>query len=188
MNLGTSLSLKNRRVLVVDGDMRHGSASKYVGSPKEGLANYLADRSSNLSSLIVPVGGYANLSVLPIGIIPPNPTELLESSRFGEMLTSLRRDYDYIIIDCPPIEVVADAQIIDQYVDRTVFIVRAGLLERSMLPELDRLYKEKKYRDMAVILNGTANETGRLGYSHSYRYGYGYGYGYGYNYSKSVNA
>ena len=60
--------------------------------------------------------------------------------------------------------------------------MRSGLLERSMLPDLDRLYDEKKYKNMAFILNGTRNEQGRYGYNHSYRYGYGYGYGYGYNY------
>ena len=96
----------------------------------------------------------------------------------------MRPHYDYIIIDCPPIEVVADAQIIDQYADRTIFIIRAGLFERSMLVELDRLYDEKKYKHMAVILNGTRNDQGRYGYSHTYKYGYGYGYGYGYNYGE----
>ena len=99
-------------------------------------------------------------------------------------MAGLRTRYDYILVDCPPIEVVADAQIIDRYADRTFFIIRAGLLERSMLPELDRLYGEKKYASMSLILNGTRNDQGRYGYSHSYRYGYGYGYGYGYNYGE----
>ncbi|ROS93605.1 hypothetical protein EEL40_13970 [Muribaculaceae bacterium Isolate-083 (Janvier)] len=61
-------------------------------------------------------------------------------------------------------------------------MIRAGLFDRSMLPELDRLYEEKKYRNMSFILNGSRNDQGRYGYSHTYRYGYGYGYGYGYNY------
>ncbi len=182
MNLALSLALKNRRVLVIDGDMRHGSSSAYIDSPENGLSNYLSGAIENPNSLIVRSAESDNLSVLPIGSVPPNPTELLENPRLKELLDVLRIYYDYILIDCPPVEVVADAQIIDQYADRTLFIIRAGLFERSMLPELDRLYEEKKYHNMAFILNGTRNDQGRYGHSHSYKYGYGYGYGYGYNY------
>lgn len=182
MNLAKSIALKNKKVLVIDGDMRHGSTSQYAGSPGEGMSSYLAGNVKDLGSIIVKDNDCNTLDVLPVGAIPPNPTELLELPKFGQMLDELKSRYDYIIIDCPPIEVVADAQIIDRYVDRTFFIVRAGLLERSMIPELDRLYDGKKYKNMAFILNGTKNEQGRYGYSHSYRYGYGYGYGYGYNY------
>lgn len=182
INLGMSLALKGRKVLVIDGDMRHGSTSTYVESPTKGLSNYLSGVETNINALIVRAETCNDLDVLPIGAIPPNPTELLESKRFETLIATLKPNYDYIIIDCPPIEVVADAQIIDRYTDRTFFIIRAGLFERSMLPELDRLYEEKKYANMAFILNGTRNDQGRYGYSHSYHYGYGYGYGYGYNY------
>ena len=182
VNLGMSIALKGKNVLIIDGDMRHGSTSAYIGSPAKGLSNYLSGGESDITSVIVKDNACDSLFILPIGAIPPNPTELLESPRFGKMISELKDEFDYIIIDCPPIEVVADAQIIDQYADRTFFVIRAGLLERAMLPELDRLYEEKKYRNMAFILNGTRNDQGRYGYSHTYRYGYGYGYGYGYNY------
>lgn len=181
-NLGMSIALKGKKVLVIDGDMRHGSTSRYVGSPEEGLADYLRDGHGHIGSLIVSNDNCPGFNTLPVGSIPPNPTELLESPRFAEMLAELKKSYDYILIDCPPIEVVADAQIIDKHADRTFFILRAGLLERSMLPEIDRLYDAKKYIGMAFILNGTLNDQSRYGYSHTYRYGYGYGYGYGYNY------
>jgi len=182
MNLATAIAIKGKRVLVIDGDMRHGSTSSYIARRETGLADYLSGETDDATALIGSPEDVPTLHVLPIGTVPPNPTELLESPRFGQLIDRMRAGYDYIIIDCPPIEVVADAQIIDQFVDRTIFVVRAGLLERSMLPELDRLYEEKKYKHMAVILNGTRNDRGRYGYSHSYKYGYGYGYGYGYNY------
>ena len=180
MNLGKTLSLKGRKVLVIDGDMRHGTASEYVGSPNKGLADFLNGSISDINSVIVNESG--SLDVLPIGTVPPNPTELLETPVFKELVSQLRGEYDIILIDCPPIEVVADAQIIDKQVDRTVFVVRAGLLERTMLPELEKLYEQKKYKNMSFILNGTTSNQGRYGYSHGYRYGYGYGYSYGYNY------
>lgn len=186
MNLAAAIAIKDKRVLVIDGDMRHGSSSSYLEKTERGLSDYLSGESDDIMSMLVTSDDIKTLQVLPIGTVPPNPTELLESPRFGELIELMRPHYDYILIDCPPIEVVADAQIIDQYADRTIFIVRAGLLERSMLGELDRLYDGKRYRHMAVILNGTRNDRGRYGYSHSYKYGYGYGYGYGYNYeSKS---
>lgn len=178
MNLGMAIALKGKKVLIVDGDMRHGSTSAYMGSPARGLADYLGGAVSEVDTLIVKTPECQNMQVLPIGSIPPNPTELLESPRFGELIGELKSRFDYVIIDCPPIEVVADAQIIDKFADRTFFVIRAGLFDRSMLPELDRLYEEKKYRNMSFILNGSRNDQG----SHTYRYGYGYGYGYGYNY------
>ena len=177
MNLALAVALKGKRVLVIDGDMRHGSTSAYVGSPEQGLSNYLASAAGSPVELIINDPENANLSILPIGPVPPNPTELLESPRLAELLSQLRPHYDYIFIDCPPIEIVADAQIIDSHVDRTIFVIRAGLLERSMLPELERIYEERKYRNIALILNGTPPTTSRHGYSHGYGYGYGYGYG-----------
>ncbi len=185
VNLGMSIALKRKKVLVIDGDMRHGSTSAYIGSPSIGLSNYLSGSENDLSKVIVKDAVCDTLFYLPVGSIPPNPTELLESTRLADLINMAKEQFDYIIIDCPPIEVVADAQIIDRYADRTFFIIRAGLLERSILPDLDRLYEEKKYRNMAFILNGTRNDQGRYGYSHSYRYGYGYGYGYGYNYGSN---
>ena len=179
MNLAMTLALKGRRILVIDGDMRHGSTSAYVGSPDKGLSNYLNSGSTDPKSLIVKDPDSATLDILPVGPVPPNPTELLESPRLEELISELRPHYDYIFIDCPPIEIVADAQIIDRHVDRTIFVIRAGLLERSMLPELDRIYEEKKYRNMALILNGTPLSQSRHGYGYGYAYGGSYGYHYG---------
>lgn len=183
VNLATAIAIKGKKVLVIDGDMRHGSSSAYVEKSRLGLSDYLNGSTDDINAILVSPKDVPTMQVITIGTVPPNPTELLETPRFVQLIDVLKPRYDYIIIDCPPIEVVADAQIIDQVADRTIFVVRAGLLERSMLPELNRLYEEKKYKNMAVILNGTRNDSGRYGYSHSYKYGYGYGYGYGYNYT-----
>ncbi len=182
INLAVALALNKQRVLVIDGDMRHGSASAYVDSPSKGLSDVLSGNINNVRDVIVhDQNEELSLSMLPVGTVPPNPSELLRSARFGEVIASLREDYDYILIDCPPIEVVADAQIIDRQADRTVFVLRAGLFERSMVPMIDKIYFENKFKNMAVILNGTSSQKSRYGYS----YGYGYGYGYGYNYGSS---
>ncbi|MCM1349388.1 MAG: polysaccharide biosynthesis tyrosine autokinase [Firmicutes bacterium] len=177
-NLGVSLAINGKRVLIIDGDMRRGSTSAYVNSPSKGMSNYLVGETDDVNSLIVNDSANKRLSVLPVGTIPPNPTELLETPRFSQLISKLRGEYDYIFIDCPPVEMMADAQIINTVVDRTIFVIRAGLLERSMLPELNRLYEEKKFVNMGIVLNATEAEGSRYGY----KYGYGYGYGYG-NYS-----
>lgn len=179
VNIAVSLAIKQKKVLVIDGDMRHGSTSAYVGSPQTGLSNYLSGHVNNLKDIIVTDVRHANLQFLPVGTIPPNPTELLFSDRLKQLIDTVRNQYDYIFIDCPPIEMVADTQIIEQLADRTLFVVRTGLLERSMLPELQRIYDEKKYKNMALILNGTVGSGGHYGYRYGYRYGYHYGYGSG---------
>lgn len=179
MNIAVSLAIKQKKVLVIDGDMRHGSTSAYIGSTQTGLSNYLSGHVNNLKDIIVTDARHANLQFLPVGTIPPNPTELLFSDRLKQLIDTVRSQYDYIFIDCPPIEMVADTQIIEQLADRTLFVVRTGLLERSMLPELQRIYDEKKYKNMALILNGTIGSGGHYGYRYGYRYGYHYGYGSG---------
>ena len=184
MNTAASFALKGKQVLVIDGDLRHGSTSSYIGSPHTGLSDYLGKRENDLTQLINEHPDYPGLYVLPVGTIPPNPTELLAEPRFKELIEQLRGSYDYIFIDCPPVEMVADTQIIEKMADRTLFVVRAGLLERDMLPELQRYYDEKRFKNIALILNGTEGGGSRYGYRYGYKYGYHYGYG-GKNYYSS---
>lgn len=175
LNLGACLTLKGKKVLLIEGDMRHASLSKFINSPKTGISNYLAGMTDNIGEIIVKSNDYPGLEYIPCGIVPPNPTELLDSPRFTALIQELRNKYDYIIIDCPPIEIVADTDIIEKSVDRSVLIVRTGLLERSMIPVIDNIYKSGRLKNMSLILNAIREESGR--------YGYKYGYGYGYKYS-----
>ena len=177
INSAIALAIKEKKVLVIDGDLRHASLSAYIFSPKNGIANYLARQEEDINKLILPSQDYPTLSYLPVGVIPPNPTELLEDDRFGALLEQFGKEYDYVLIDCPPIDIVADPQIINKYVDRTIFVVRAGLMERSLIPELENIYKQHKYKNMCLVLNGSTGNDGRYGYG--YRYGYRYGYKYG---------
>ncbi len=180
-NMAMSLAIKKKRVLLIDGDLRHGSTSMLVGSPGEGLSDYLNGRVGDVHDIVCKGeenGLVKGFDILPTGTIPPNPTELLFTPLLEQLIKQMRSEYDYVFIDCPPIEIVADTPIYEQYADRTIFVVRAGLMERSLLPEVEQLYKDKKFKNMALILNGTKAQGGRYG-SH---YGYGYGYGYGYSY------
>ena len=180
-NLGAAFSLKGKRVLVMDLDLRKASLSDYVGQPKVGISNYLSGQIEDWHEIITPLN---RVDVLPCGVIPPNPAELLSTERFAEMIKAAREEYDIIFLDCPPVEIVADAEIINPHADLTLFIVRASLMERSYLKDIERWYAEKKYNNLTLLLNGTTDALGRYGY-HKYGYGYGgYGYGYGYGSKK----
>lgn len=115
------------------------------------------------------------LTILPVGSIPPNPAELLDSMRLKELLDKYQSVYDYILVDAPPIDVVADAQIISRNVTSTLFVVRVGLLERELLTDLEMVYQQKRLPNMSLVLNGVKSQGGR--------YGYGYYYGSGNYYS-----
>lgn len=186
MNLATGFAIKGEKILVIDLDMRKALLSEYIQSPKPGIADYLGHQIDEEQLVIVKGKTHVNLDVLPVGTIPPNPTELLYDERFEQMLAKLRSEYDYIFIDCPPVEIVADTSIINKLVDMTLFIIRAGLFERAMLPEVESFYTSQKYKNMALILNGTLEADARYGGYH--RYGYHYGYAYGGGYSDGENS
>ena len=176
-NLGAILTLKEKKILVIDCDLRHASLSEYFGAVEHGITDYLAGNVDNVERIIHHSEKFAGLDAIPVGTIPPNPAELLYSERFEALLTEMRKRYDYIIVDCPPIDVVTDATIVEKYVDRTLFIVRVGLFERVMIPKLERDFKSGRMKNMSLILNGTRNATGAYGYyANSNNYGY-YGTG-----------
>lgn len=189
MNLATVLAIQDKKVVVVDLDLRKASLSSFVQSPAVGVSAYLSGH-VNLQDIMIhrPVEPPKRIDpkqpqkdhfvdIVPVGAIPPNPAELLYSPRLKSLLDQLRTEYDYVLLDCPPIEVVADAKIINRHTDMTVFVIRAGLLEREMLPKIQELYDNQRYHNIAIILNGTdQSHIGPL--SSSYGYGYGYGYGY----------
>jgi len=182
-NLAACLTLKGFNVLLVDGDLRHASVSKVVGSPKKGISDYLAGKDNDIDNVIVAHPDYKGLSVLPVGTIPPNPTELVSDEKFSTLIKGMKEKFDYIIVDCPPVDVVADAQIINAVADATMFIARANLLEKEMVPSIDGLFNEKKFKGMNLVLNGTTSDGhGHYRYHYGYRYGYHYGNEYGYHY------
>lgn len=179
MNIAVSYAIKGKKVAVIDLDLRKASLSTFVNSPKEGVANYLNNDINDFHSIMQKGTVHKLMDVIPVGSLPPNPSELLYSKRLEEMIDALRQEYDYIFIDCPPVDMLADASIVNKWVDRTLFIIRAGLLERDMLPKVDLMYKDKKCKNLAVLLNGTERAGGRYGYG---KYGYYSKYGYGYGY------
>lgn len=178
MNLAASLTLKGKKVVVVDADLRHASLSKYAGNPSQGVTSYLTGKVPDIATVTIRDKKSGLIDIVPVGAIPPNPVELLLSEEFGNMIEELRKNYDYIFLDCPPYSMLSDTRIIGKYADTTLFVVRAGLLLKSALPEIEEIYKSSKLPNMAVILNGI--DVKNTYYANRYGSNYGYGKSSGY--------
>ena len=174
INLGLSMALKDAKVLLIDADIRKATLSSYLNVHKTGISEYLSGENNNIDELILKSQLHENLDILSVGKIPPNPSELLLKAKLGELITEMKTRYDYIFLDCPPVDIVPDAAIIGKFCNTAIFVVRAGLLDKRLLPDIEALYESKKYNNMCLLLNGVRySGKGYYGYR---RYGY-YGYG-----------
>ena len=171
-NLAKAVALKGKRVILVDFDLRRKQLSKMVGEHgTTGVTSFLAGVESDLNSLILRDAFGSGCDLLHVGVVPPNPTELLLTEKAEELFDRLRAEYDYIFIDCPPVDLVADASIIRKYADFTLFVVRVGLADKRLVGELQELYDEKRFNNLALVLNAARKEHGSA-YGYKYRYDY----------------
>jgi tyrosine-protein kinase Etk/Wzc len=181
LNLAMSFTLTGKRVGLMEMDLRKPKLSKYLGINRDpGITSYLIGK-ANIDE-IVKTTKYPNLFVVSAGPIPPNPTELILSEKFAEMMALLKDKFDYIIIDSAPIGPVTDSQLINGYANATLYVVRHAHTPKMFLRMIDDLYKQQKFTNMALIFNGLKARGASLlgGYGTGYgSYGYGYGYGYG---------
>lgn len=175
-NLALSLTYAKKRVVLLDLDIRKGTLSRHFGAGHVGVTNYLADTSLTVDDVIQHLEAF---DIVPAGAVAPNPAELLMDERLDALVSELRSRYDYVVADNVPVGLIADASIANRIADLTLFVVRAGRLDRRQLPDIERLYADHKLRNMAVVLNGVEHGGHGYGYGYYGRYGYGYGYGYG---------
>ena len=172
-NLALSLTYAKKRVVLLDLDIRKGTLSRHFGAGHVGVTNYLADPSLTVDDVIQHLEAF---DIVPAGAVAPNPAELLMDERLDSLVSELRSRYDYVVADNVPVGLIADASIANRIADLTLFVVRAGRLDRRQLPDIERLYADHKLRNMAVVLNGVDHHGNGYGYGYG-RYGYGYGYG-----------
>jgi len=173
LNLAASLTLTDKKVLIIDLDIRKGTLSSLVKKNSEtpGMTQYLSGKVTDIAEMINHSEVMENLDVIHAGPVPPNPAELLLSPRLDTLVKAVREEYDYIFIDSVPSGILADAAITNRVVDLTIYVVRAGLTDRRQLPEVEKLYRQEKFKNMSVLLNA-------VNYSSAGYYYYGYGYGY----------
>lgn len=175
-NLGAALAFTGKKVLLLDLDIRKGSLTRRMGGKGQvGVTHYLTDRNLKPED-VIRTTEVEHLDIVYSGILPPNPAELLMSNRLDELIATYRERYDYILIDGVPATMVADATIVDRLTDLTLFVLRAGFVDKRQLPEVERMYGDQRFHGMALVLNGVAEDN--LGYGRYGRYGASYGYGY----------
>lgn len=176
-NLAMGMALTGRKVILVDTDIRRASLSAQYGHGLPGVTNYLGGYSDNLDELIINSKSSENLDILPAGVAAPNPAELLLTPKLEELVEKLKERYDYVILDNVPANVVADAVIVNRVADMTIFVVRAGNLDRRMLPDIQKMHDDGKFNNMCIVLNGVSKAhlyTSYYGYGYHKYYGYGY--------------
>lgn len=173
-NMAAILAMAGKRVILVDADIRKGTLSHTFGHTF-GLTTYLSDDHCSLDDIIRPDGLVEGVDFIPAGHQPPNPSELLMSDRLDHLVEELRKRYDYVIIDTTPMFSVADANLVARVTNTTLFVIRVGMQNRDILPNLERLYQEDRFKNLCIVLNDVDPEDPYK----SSGYGYGYGYGYG---------
>jgi capsular exopolysaccharide synthesis family protein len=168
-NLAISLSLLKKKVVLVGLDIRKPMLANYLHLPSQGcLTSYLSDDSYTIDDLLVP-SEFENLTVIPAGIVPPNPSELLQSERLDLLFAELRERYDYIIVDSAPVAMVSDTFLLNRIADMTVYVCRARYTTFDLVNFLNQVHEQKRLPNIVTVLNGVEAK----------KVGYGYGYGYG---------
>lgn len=171
-NFAAILSLLDKKVLLIDLDLRKPRLHKIFNLGNEvGITTLLIEKDT-LDDVIQP-SGYTNLSFIPAGPIPPNPAELLNSDTFSEMLAELRTRFDYIVIDTSPVGMVTDALALLQTADVCLYMFRADFSKKSFLDYISRIKREAQIKKLYLIFNSVNLSIQKYGQ------GYGYGYGYG---------
>ncbi len=169
-NIALSLALLDKKVVLVGLDIRKPMLANYFGLPDKGcLTSYLVDDTYTIDDTIQPSGVHKNLDIIPAGVIPPNPAELLQTERLDQLFAELRKRYDYIIVDTAPVAMVSDTFILDRIADMTLFVSRANYTSREMVDFINQIAEQKRLKNIACVFNGVKDV----------KAGYGYGYGYG---------
>lgn len=152
-NLSAAFSMMNIKVLIVDCDMRKGRLHKiFEVSNEKGLSNLLLDEVKNYKKYVQKTK-VDNVSVIPLGIVPPNPSELLNSDKFENLIDTLRDAYDLVILDTPPVGSVSDSLVIAKYVDEAIIVTSYKQTPMEDLNETKKALEATGVKIAGIVLN-----------------------------------
>ena len=193
INLASIIAMTNKKVAIVGLDMRKPRLSKSFPEieTETGISSFLIGR-EDIEDVIFP-SNIKNLSVVPSGPIPPNPSELIELERMNDLMEYLKSNFEYVIIDTPPLGLVTDALLVSRYADVNIFVIRHNYSRKDVLGLINDFDQKGTLKNISLVINdiklqGFYGAGSKLGYGYGYSYGYGYnsygygGYGYGHGY------
>ena len=190
-NLAISLSLLGKRVIIVGLDIRKPGLNKIFNIPRkeQGITQYLSNPEKNLIDFVQPSDVSKNLYILPGGIVPPNPTELLARDGLDKAIETLKKNFDYVILDTAPAGMVTDTLLVGRVADLSVYVCRADYSRKAEFTLINELAADNKLPNICTIINGLDLKKKKYGYYYGYGkygkyYGYGKRYGYGYGYGE----
>lgn len=168
INLGNVLALAGKKVLLMEMDLRKpGLAAKLDINNETGFSNYTIREDVKIEDIIKPLAINKNMFFISSGPLPPNPAETIMSEHTAPLMEELRKQFDYIVIDAPPIGVITDAQLLAPYADVTLYLVRQNVTQKEQLRIVDDLYRSNKMKNLGIVVNDISEKY----------HGYGYGYG-----------
>ena len=190
-NLAISLSLLGKRVIIVGLDIRKPGLNKIFNIPRkeQGITQYLSNPEKNLMDFVQPSDVSKNLYILPGGIVPPNPTELLARDGLDKAIETLKKNFDYVILDTAPAGMVTDTLLVGRVADLSVYVCRADYSRKAEFTLINELAADNKLPNICTVINGLDLQKKKYGYYYGYGkygkyYGYGKRYGYGYGYGE----
>ena len=193
-NLAISLSLLGKKVIIVGLDIRKPGLNKVFNIPRKevGITQYLANPEKNLMDLVQPSDVSKNLYILPGGTVPPNPTELLARDGLDKAIETLKKSFDYVILDTAPVGMVTDTLLIGRVADLSVYVCRADYTHKNEYTLINELAENNKLPKLCTVINGLDLKRRKYGYYYGYGkygkyYGYGKRYGYGYGYGEQTH-
>jgi capsular exopolysaccharide synthesis family protein len=179
-NMAAILAMSGKKVLLLGLDLRKPRTHKLFGMHNEnGISRFLIGEAEYQE--IIQKTEVENLWYAPAGPIPPNPAEMIESSAMTQFIERAKQDFDYIVIDTPPVAIVTDALLVSSYTDFYLFVVRQRYSSKNSLTLVEELYKNENIRQIGIVINDIS-VSGYYGYGLRYGYSVGYGYTYGYSY------
>ncbi|WP_349953274.1 GumC family protein [Bacteroides finegoldii] len=191
VNLAISLSLLGKKVVIVGLDIRKPGLNKVfnISRKEQGITQYLSNPEKNLMDLVQASDVSKSLYILPGGTVPPNPTELLARDGLDKAIETLKKNFDYVILDTAPVGMVTDTLLIGRVADLSVYVCRADYTRKAEFTLINELAENNKLSNLCTVINGLDFQKKKYGYYYGYGkygkyYGYGKRYGYGYGYGE----
>jgi tyrosine-protein kinase Etk/Wzc len=170
LNLAAVLAISGKKVVVMELDLRKPNLSKKLNlANRFGFTNYIVSKEVMPKDILTPSATHENLFIIGSGVVPPNPAEIILNERTGQLMKYLREEFDYIIIDAPPVGIVTDAQLLSKYADLTLYVVRQGYTLKDQMEIPQEIFVGQKMKRISILLNDVKD-----GARYGSRYGYGY--------------